>query len=312
MLPQLADAEPARAPVPFPARWAALVAVAGGLAGVFAFPRAGIWPLAFLSVALLSVAVHGRRSRTGAWLGLLYGLAFFVPLLHWTGVYVGAVPWLILAVGEAGFFAALGAVLPLVQRLPAAPVWVACAWVLQEALRDRLPFGGFPWGRLAFSQAESPARWFAALGGAPLVTFSVALAGSAAGSVAGSVRAFAVLNARPLRWRPVAAAAIVAVAVPLLGGLLALPLDPTTRSGPTTRIALIQGSVPDRGLAFEDRAGQVLDNHVAQTMALAAAIKAGTVARPDLVLWPEDASDVDPFQDATAYREIDATVKAIG
>src|SRR6266702_6296825 len=119
MLPRRADG-PVRSPAPFRRRWAALLALAGGLLGALAFPRTGIWPLAVLSVALLSVAVDGRRSRTGAWLGLLYGLAFFVPLLHWTGVYVGPVPWLLLAVAEAAFLAGLGAVLPVVQRLPGA------------------------------------------------------------------------------------------------------------------------------------------------------------------------------------------------
>src|SRR5690348_6309771 len=89
----------------FRRRWAALVAIAGGLAGMLAFPRPGVWPLAFASVALLSVAVDGRRSRTAAWLGFLYGLGFFLPLLHWTGVYVGAGPWLLLATAEAGFMA---------------------------------------------------------------------------------------------------------------------------------------------------------------------------------------------------------------
>ncbi|HEY7007975.1 MAG TPA: hypothetical protein VH395_03485, partial [Jatrophihabitantaceae bacterium] len=128
-------------PAPVRVRWAALVALLAGLAGAAAFPRIGIWPLAILSVAGLSWAVDGRRSRTGAWLGLVYGLAFFVPLLHWTGVYVGPAPWLILAVAEAGYMAGLGALLPLVQRLPAAPLWAGCAWVLQEAVRDRWPFG---------------------------------------------------------------------------------------------------------------------------------------------------------------------------
>jgi len=32
----------------------------------------------------------------------------------------------------------------------------------------------------------------------------------------------------------------------------------------------------------------------------------------DLVLWPEDASDVDPFQDPGAYRKIDQAVRTIG
>ena len=139
---------------PVRARWAALISVGAGLAGLLAFPRFGIWPLAFVSVASFSVAVHGRRARTAAWLGFVYGAAFFGPLLHWTGVYVGPVPWLILVAAEAGYFAGMGAVLSRLQRLPFAPVWIGLTWVLQETIRDRAPFGGFPWGRQALSQAE--------------------------------------------------------------------------------------------------------------------------------------------------------------
>src|SRR3954447_26264483 len=140
----------------FPIRWAALVAAGGGFVGVLAFPRFGIWPAAFVSVALLSVAVDGRRARTGAWLGYVYGAAFLLPLLQWTGFYVGPVPWLILALAFAAFFAVLGAILPVLARLPAAPVWVGAAWVLEEALRDRIPFRGVPGGRLGFRPAASP------------------------------------------------------------------------------------------------------------------------------------------------------------
>jgi apolipoprotein N-acyltransferase len=289
----------------FGARWAALLAVAAGLIGMAAFPPFGWWPLAIVSVAGFSVAVHGRSARRGAWLGQLYGLAFFGPLLHWTGVYVGSVPWLLLVVAEATFLAALGAVLPSLQRQAGAPVWIGAAWVLQEALRDRLPFHGFPWGRLAFSQAESPLRWFATLGGAPLVTFAVALAGGILAAVAPRVAA--------ARWRAAAVIVAFVVAVPMLGAVLAWPLrPPPDRDSTTSTVALIQGNVPELGLEFEQRARQVLDNHIAETMKLAAEIRAGTAPRPELVVWPEDASDIDPFKDARAYADIEATVKAIG
>jgi apolipoprotein N-acyltransferase len=297
-----------RTPVPArPAvsvRWAALISVAAGLIGVLAFPRFGIWPLAFVSVAGLSVAVDGRRSRTGGWLGLLYGLAFFVPLLQWTGVYVGPAPWLILALTEAVYCAGLGAVLPLVQRLPAAPAWIAALWVAQEWLRGRWPFGGFPWGRLAFSQADSPLRWFAALGGAPLVTFMVALGGGAL--------AIAVLTTRQGEVRRAVAAVAVLLAVPLAGTLLGRPLrPPSDTSGNTTTIALIQGNVPDRGLDFESRRREVLDNHVTQTLTLAADIRSGRVTRPDLVVWPENASDIDPFDSPDGRAAIEEAVAAV-
>ncbi len=285
-------------------RWAALTAVAGGLIGVAAFPRLGIWPLAIISVALLSVAVDARPARTAAWLGYLYGLAFTVPLLAWTGVYVGPFPWLLLCAAESAFFAALGAALTVLQRRRLMPVWVGCAWVLQEALRDRLPFGGFPWGRLAFSQSVSPIRWFAALGGAPLVTFVVALAGGGLALGARSVRP------RLAQPKVLAFGVVVALSVPLIGAFAGVVLKPHPHNHQV--IAVIQGNVPDIGLAFEDRAGQVLDNHVAETMKLAAQVKAGTAPQPSLVIWPEDASDLDPFQDQSAYTEIDSAVKAVG
>jgi apolipoprotein N-acyltransferase len=294
---------PATSPTPrFGPRVAAALAVAGGIAGVGAFPRFGIWPLAFVSVAALSLAVDGRRARTGAWLGFLYGLAFFVPVISWTGVYVGPVPWLILATAEAAYIAGLGAVLATVQRHRFAPFWAAASWVLQEAARDRTPFGGFPWARLAFSQAASPVRWFAALGGAPLITFVVALGGAGIA-----------IGGRQFTARSLSVAVIPVVAVISLGAILAWPLGPPSdRHSRTTTVALIQGNVPDIGLDFEDRPRQVLDNHVNETLKLAAQVKAGKVARPSLVVWPEDSSDVDPFTDQSAYAEIDQTVKAIG
>lgn len=288
-----------------PRRWAALLAIGGGLIGVLAFPRFGIWPAMIVSVALLGLALDGRRSRTAAWIAYLYGLAFLLPLVSWTGIYVGPVPWILLCVGFGVPFALLGAVIPILARLPAPALWVGAAWVLEEAVRDRVPFGGFPWGRLAFSQAESPLRWFAALGGAPLLTFVVAVAGAGLAQV--------LLAADPFDRRAMASGAIALVSVPILGLVLAWPLAPAAdRDGRTQTIAVIQGGLPEVGLRFQDRARQVLDNHVQQTLKLAAMIKAGVVARPSLVLWPENSSDVDPLRDAAAAAEITRAVRAVG
>ena len=85
--------------------WRTALALAGGLVLLLAFPSYGLSALAPLGPAALALAVHGRRFRSGLWLGLVFGLAFFVPLLSWTGTYVGAVPWLALALMEARFLA---------------------------------------------------------------------------------------------------------------------------------------------------------------------------------------------------------------
>lgn len=282
-------------------RWRLLLALASGLLGTLAFPPFGIWPLAMVSVAGLSVAIHDRRCRDGALLGLVFGAGLFGPMLHWSATYVGSLPWLVLVFSQTWYLAALGAALPLVQRLRFPAVFTAALWVCEEALRDRLPFGGFPWGRWAFSQAESPLKWFAALGGAPLVTFAVALSGAWLAQLA---------LGRNIRRRAIGL--VAAGLVVGLGAGLAWPLQPHTSKDRTATIAAIQGDVPDRGLEFNARRRQVLDNHVAQTLALAADIKAGKVAKPDLVLWPENASDIDPTTNPDAAQVIQQATDAVG
>jgi apolipoprotein N-acyltransferase len=321
-----------------------LSAAAGGLL-VFAFPPYGLWPLAPLAVAMLSVAVHGRGAGPGAAAGLAFGAAFFTPLLSWTGIEVGAAPWLILAAAQAGYCAALGAALALVQRLRGWPVWVACGWVAQEWVRSRAPFGGFPWGRLAFSQPHTWFTPFAGYGGAPLVTFAVALCGAllAAGAPAalrgGRLRDRWLrdrwLRDRWLRGRrlrgplPVAATrrdgphrrppgarvavalAVAAVAVPLVGLAASAGLAKGP-GGPGLTVAVVQGNVPRLGLDFNAQRAAVLDNHVRRTLELADRVRAGQLPRPAFVLWPENSSDIDPLANADARQAIDTAARAVG
>lgn len=47
-------------------------------------------------------------------------------------------------------------------------------------------------------------------------------------------------------------------------------------------------------------------------MKLATKIEAGQVKKPDLVLWPENSSDIDPYVNPDAYAEIDKAAKAVG
>ncbi len=266
-----------------------------------AFPPLALWPAAPVGVALLALAVRGTGPRRGALAGLVFGLASFLPLLHWSGAVAGDPAWVALSLLEALFLVGLGAALAVTSRLPGWPVWGALLWVGQEALRDRLPFGGFPWGRLGASQDLSPLAPLAAVGGVPLLTFAVAVLGGLLALL---------LTARPRRLPP--ARALAAVGVPaLLLGLAAL-LVPTPTSGPLTRVALVQGNVPRLGLdAFSQRAA-VLRNHVDATHRLAADVRAGRAPRPDLVVWPENASDLDPYTDPGAYAVIDSAVRDVG
>ncbi|SDK78364.1 apolipoprotein N-acyltransferase [Glycomyces sambucus] len=286
------------------------LALASGLLAVLAFPPYGAWPLAAVSVAGFGAAVHRRRLRGGLGIGFVYGMAFFLPLLSWSSTQVGQWPWLFLSALEALGTGLLGAGLAVCSRLIDRHRWTwapltGVAWVAQEALRDRQPFGGFPWARLAFSQADAPTAFAAWLGGAPLLSFVVALTG---GLLLVAGHALATRRRAGLRK---AAAFVAAAAVATLAPL-ALPVGATAPAGDTVTVAVVQGNVPRLGLGFNEQRRAVLDNHVEATLDLADAVREGTAEQPDFVVWPENASDIDPIENQDAYDRISQAALAIG
>jgi apolipoprotein N-acyltransferase len=303
-------AEGPSGPRPIPGRLGVVAALGAGAALLAAFPPYNLWWLAPVGVALLAVAAHRRGFWAGTGLGALTGLSFFVPLLRWTDPVGGHVPWLILATLEAGYVAlmagAAARISPLVERYRWLwPLGTGVLWVTQEALRDRYPFGGFPWGRLAFSQGDSPLLRLAALGGAPLVTFAVALTGGLLAAAAWRPWRRA-LTGSPARGALLAAGAAALV----LGSLLV----PTSRpAGRAVTVAVVQGNVPRLGLGFNEQRRQVLDNHVTATLELARQVAAGAARQPDLVVWPENSSDIDPLisADSDARAVINGAADAI-
>ncbi|MFJ9037374.1 apolipoprotein N-acyltransferase [Streptomyces sp. NPDC102406] len=290
-----------------------LAALAGLLLYASFPPRELPW-LAPLSFALLGVAVHGRRLRAGFGLGLVFGLAYLVPLLSWTGVDVGPLPWLALAVAEALILSLAGLGISYVSRLPLWPLWASGVWIADEALRARFPFGGFPWGKVAFGQPSGVFLPLASLGGTPLLGFAVVLCGFGLAALVlrvATLRRSGADGVRTARDRTVVAAAALTVA-PVLAGAAVMPFVSNAAQDGTARVALIQGNVPRMGLDFNAQRRAVLDHHVRETLKLAARIRSGEVKRPDLVLWPENSSDIDPYVNQDAYDEITRAARAVG
>lgn len=284
-------------------RWAALAAaLLGGVLTALAFPHFSIRPLAVAGPALLLAAVLRQGWRLAAVCGLVWGLAFFVPLLQWLQPGAGTNAWLVLAVLEAAIVALSAVGLARVSRLPAWPLWAAGVWVAQEALRGRVPFGGLTWGRLGFSQDAGPYLRWATVGGAALMSFLVVLAAAllvaAVPHLARGRRTTGVLV--------LASAALPVAVAPLLPGPPA--------SSRTAVAALVQGNVPRLGLPSRDTRQQdaVIRNHVEATYELAAAVEAGRVPKPDFVVWPENSTDRDPRTDALAGTLISAAVQRVG
>ena len=285
-------------------RWAVALGAVSGLVTEAAFPDLGWWGAAFVGMAMLFIAMRRDSARWNALVGFVWGLAFFLPHIIWAEYAVGPVPWVALSVLEAGFVALFGAAWTWARRgvgtwrSPALQVIVfTLLWVAMEELRSSWPFGGFPWGRLAFSQAESPLGRLAWLAGTPLV--SAAVAGT------GALLAVALLYARRLRVAQTLAATATGVLVVLAG--LVVPLDTEPQAG-TLRVGAVQGNVPTPGLDAFAQQREVLHNHAVGTEALLDQVDPGYL---DLVVWPENGADIDPQVDEPAALEIDGVARAV-
>ena len=191
----------------------------------------------------------------------------------------------------------------------------AGVWALAEWLKSTVPFGGFPWGVVGFSQSDSPLLPIAHFGGAPLVSFAVVLVGF-------SVTAIVAEGVQWWRHHPRVHAAPPAVVVPgicLVVVLLAVALSgPYVRQSglgagddPPVTVAAVQGNVPRLGLEFNAQRRAVLDNHVHETMQLADDIRAGRAPQPAVVIWPENSSDIDPIRNRDAAELISAAAAAV-
>ncbi len=235
--------------------------VVAGLAGVAAglsFEPFHVVYLLPVAVATLTLTCLGTSLRRGFLIGATFGVAFMLVLLPWLQV-IGADAWVALSVLEGLFYGLLGLGTVAVLRLPWWPLWTACLWVGTELLRGTVPFGGFPWGRLAYATVDTPV--------APLFAYLGAAGATLAVALVGTVLAWAVLRVRRTPARALAAV----VATGLLASVgSAFPVNSPSPNEDVNAVtvAAVQGNVPGEGMdAFAERRA-VLNNHVAATKAL--------------------------------------------
>ncbi len=290
-------------------------ALVAGLLLCMSFPPFGMWWSAVLAFCLLTWVLLDPTTTVwgGFGYGFIFGLAFYVPLLPWVGGFVGPLPWLLLAAMEALFVALFGLFAVVARRLPGWPLWVSLIWVAAEWLKCTVPFGGFPWGVVAFGQSDGPLVALMRLGGAPLLSCAVVLLGASLCCVVLETSRF---------WRrndqnyPAVLLPGVLICVVLLSTAVVTPQVRKAAAGPgnepAVAVAVIQGNVPRLGLDFNSQRRAVLDNHVRETLRLADDVNAGRAPHPQFVIWPENSSDIDPMRNPDAAAQIDAAARAIG
>ncbi|RUR36034.1 apolipoprotein N-acyltransferase [Vreelandella populi] len=249
-----------------------LALVAGGFTTLTASPFE-LWWLGPVAIALMYVGLHTLTPAQAALKGWLYGLALFASGTSWVYVsihdygYTGAP----LAVFLTALFVAVLALfyagtLWLYRRLMGARLALltfAGAWVLGEILRTYL-FTGFPWLLMGSGYVDSPLAGWAPVGGVYLLSLWVVLSGTLG----------AELILRRQWWAAAPLAAIWLIP-------LALPHQWATPASEPTRVALLQGNLPQL-LKWTPEGQRTAANTYSR-------LTAEVADDADIIIWPETA-----------------------
>jgi len=236
-----------------------LLAVLFGLVSSTAFEPFSFWPSAFVGLAGWYFLLIRARLRSRVLFSYVFGLSQLLVVQYWTGIYVGSLPWLVLCFCQATFFILPAYFVGKSKRYN--QFAFATSFVIVELLLRTIPFTGFGWTRISFTQIESPLSNLYKLGGVVLVAFFIAAIVASRTLITGSI-------------------------LLILVALSAFIPNSVSR-GPNVKIALIQGGVSNLGLDFNAQPMEVFNRHLSQTLR---SIKPSDV---ELIIWPENAVDVD-------------------
>ena len=303
------------------------VTILAGLLLWSSYPSFNWWWAAVIAFAALAwVLTRPATTPVGGFgYGFLFGLVFYLPLIHWVSILVGAMPLLALVLVCSLFPAIFGLSAVVVRQLPGWPIWFAVLWVAQEWLKSTVPFGGFPWGVVAAGQTDGPFLPLVRLGGVPLLSLAIVLVGCSTTAITLEIVSWLRASRRPgaahndgeLADSP-PAVVLPAICICLVFFATAAIWPQVRHSGtgsgnePVVTAAAVQGNVPRLGLEFNAQRLAVLANDVRETRRLADDVHAGRAPQPDFVVWPEDASEVDPLRNPDAAQQISVAVEAIG
>ncbi|MDK9686024.1 MULTISPECIES: apolipoprotein N-acyltransferase [unclassified Halomonas] len=245
--------------------------VAGGFTTLTASPFE-LWWLGPVAMGLLYVGLHTLTPRQAALKGWLYGVALFASGTSWVYVsihdygYTGVPLAVFLTALFVGVLALFFAGTFWLYRRFIGPRWAlltfAGAWVLGEVLRTYL-FTGFPWLLVGSSYVDSPLASWAPVGGVYLLSLLVVLTGT--------------LGVEVLRRQWWAALPLAAIWL----APLALPHQWTTPVSEPTRVALLQGNLPQL-LKWTPEGQRTAANTYSE-------LTRDVADEADLILWPETA-----------------------
>lgn len=233
-------------------------------------------------MAILLLCLDSKPRKTRLKLTLAFALTFFAFHVQWVSVlgndaWFGLVilctlPWMLFAL------------LPVDSKSKWFYLQPAALVIVLEAIRASWPWGGFPWGLLAYSQVDGPLVALSTIGGQSLVS--------------GVVVVCAAITVKVIKFRSFSALMLL-----LFISICSASVS-SFNSNDSVQLAAIQGNVPRVGNELSAQRAAVLNNHLRTTEQLLAEIESGLTPEPDLIVWPESGTDIDPLVPGIAVDAI--------
>jgi len=278
----------------------------------------GWWPLLFIALVPLLLAVMQTTPGRSAWMGFACGLLYNLALLYWILIVLGrygGLPWwislpalVLLAAYMACFPAAFAFLLSLLagrhrqrERGVAFLVWGApVLWVGLDYLRS-IFLSGFPWMDLGYGLFSQPLLIQAAdLGGHHLLTFSLVLCNSLVVGMINHQR-------RDVRWHNRLDRSLLLLACfffVAIGGYSVLRYQEVAGSiakSQLAQVAVVQGNI-NQAIKWSAATKEAT---VSQYIRLSQTVLQDT--KTQLVVWPETALPFYPQRDPLADKVVDFT-----
>lgn len=236
------------------------------------------WFLLPVAIAMFLYSV--TKTRRPFLATFVFAVVFNFLTLKWTGIFVGLLPVLFLVLLQSIFYLPLGFIS--YKRNRYSRIWLI--WpvlIIADQIRSIFPFAGFGWNRLGFSQADAPYLQLASyFGDTSLISLGVLLG-----------------IALYLLW---ARAQLFSIAIIFMITSLCILLPTPMLGQGSLKVLGVQGNVPKLGLDFNSRAEEVFNYHLNQTNQ----VLENSHIKPELIVWPENSVDVDPFKNPQIGEKI--------
>ncbi len=270
-----------------------ILALSSGILLVLGFPPTDLYPLTWIALVPLLIALYEKGVKTSFFLGMLTGFVFYSGTIYWvfhSMYFYGNIPAILSSLllvllcsylgVYVGIFSVLFSFISKNSKLPALFV-IPILWVTLEFLRT-YALTGFPWSVLGYSQYKLlPLIQIADITGIYGISFIIAALNGAIFDVAiywpkrlGTMPLFA-------RW-PLTLGIItyaIIIIMSLFYGNNKLHEDD---NGSKIKISVIQGNIEQDKKWNTKFQKEVIDTYKRLSM------NASTAA-PDLIVWPETA-----------------------